>query len=117
MSTAFNIDGKPVSVGDRVSAIAVITAVSGTGINTTLTLQPPLLSTTISVSILDIYTIEGISCGAAQGNPAIVGNDCTVIGLVTAISGSGNTASLTVQLSRSGASVTLVSGGVHSDNV
>jgi hypothetical protein len=115
--SAFNLDGNVVNVGDRVSAIGVITAVSGTGVNTTLTIQPPLKASTISVSILDIYTIEGISCGAAQGNSAIVGNDCTVIGIVTAISGSGNTATLTVQLSRSGASVTLASGAVHSDNV
>jgi hypothetical protein len=46
----------------------------------------------------------------------VAGDQVSVLGIVTAISGSGN-ASLTVQLTNSGTSVTVPSLAVNSDNV
>jgi len=121
---AYNSNGNVVNVGDRVSIRGVISSISGTAENATATIQTPLAAGTISVSVLDLYTPEGVSTGAAQGNLLTVGNDCTVAGLVTAIAGiatSGvlgtNTALLTVQLFRSGLSVSVPSGCTNSDNV
>jgi hypothetical protein len=116
MASAFNIDGKVVSIGDRVSIVGVVTAV-GTGSDPNVTIQPPLSASTFVATAQDIRTVEGISNGGSQGNQVTVGNDCTTTGLVTAISGSGNTASLTVQLTQSGNSITVPAGACHSDNV
>jgi hypothetical protein len=113
----FNLDGKVVNVGDRVSIVGIITALSSpVNENTTVTIQPPLSSTTFAANALDVHTVEGTGNGPSYGNSLVVGNDCTTIGLVTAISGSGNTATLTVKLTTSGNSVSVPSGACHSDN-
>ena len=116
---AFNIDGKVVNVQDRVSIIGIVTALTGPADqNQTITVQPPLSATTFNANVQDVFDTEGILTGAASGNQVLVGINCTVRGLVTAISGSGNTALLTVQLFNSGATVTgIPSGATHSDNV
>ena|SRR5271165_5887744 len=115
---AFNVDGKAVSVGDRVSIIGVITAVSSpVNENSTVTIQPPLTASTFVATALDLRVVKGTANGPAAGNGLVAGLDCTTIGLVTAISGSGNTATLTVQLTTSGTLVSVPSGACHSDNV
>jgi len=114
-----NIDGKVVNVQDSVTIIGVITALIGPADeNQTVTVQPPLSATTFNANVQDVFDTEGIVSGSASGNQVLVGNNCTVRGLVTAISGQGNTALLTVQLFNSGATVTRIpSGACHSDNV
>lgn len=112
MSSAFDIKGHAVSVGDYVSVVGVITAV-GSGNNPSVTVQPPLSASTFTVTAQDIRTLEGTACGGSQGNAVTVGNDCTTTGRVTAVSGSGNTATLTVQLSVSGTSVSVPSGACY----
>jgi hypothetical protein len=115
MSTAFNINGNPVNVGDRVSILGVITAV-GTGSNPNVTVQPPLSASTFVVTAQDIYTVEGTACGGSAGNLPTVGNDCTTFGIVKSISGSGNTATLTVKPNVAGL-ITVPSGACQSDLV
>ena len=88
---AFDLKGQIVNTGDQVSIIGVIQSV-GSG---------------------SIYTVEGTACGGAQGNPPTVGNDCTTRGIVTAISGNGNTATLSVQLPISGFIVSVPSGATY----
>lgn len=111
---AYNIQGKIINVGDAVTIIGVITALSSTGENTVVTVQPPLQSGTFLVNALNILTPEGISCGPSSGNQLTVGNDCTTKGVVTAISGSGNTATLSVLLSTQ--TISIVAGACYSDN-
>jgi hypothetical protein len=116
--SAFNLDGNPVNVGDRVSILGVITALSSpVNENTTVTIQPPLSASTFQANALDVRTVEGTGNGPTYGNSLVVGNDCTTTGLVTAISGRGNTATLTVKLTTSGSAVSVPSGACHSDNV
>lgn len=116
--SAYNLDGKVVNVGDRVSIVGVITALSTpVNENMTVTIQPPLSATTFTAGALDIRTVEGTGNGPSYGNQLNIGNDCTTTGLVTAISGNGNTATLTVTLTSSGLSVVMPSGACHSDNV
>ena len=113
---AFNSNGKVVSVGDRVSIRGTITTV-GSGSNPDVTIQPPLSASTFVAKARDIRTPECTAPGPAQGNAATVGNPCTATGLVTAVTGSGNTATLTVTLSDSGSSISIVAGACNSDNV
>ena len=115
MATGINVDGKTVSINDFVTIIGIISAVTGSDRNATVAVQPPLSTSTFTVTAQDLNTVEGTSCGPALGNSLTVGNQCTVHGLVTAISGSGVTALLTVTLSVSGASVSGVpAGACHS---
>jgi len=111
---AFDLKGTVVNVGARVSVIGVITVV-GSGSNPTVTVQPPLSASTFSTTAQDIRTTEGTAPGGALGNAVTVGNDCTATGRVTAVSGSGNTATLTVQLSVSGNSISVPSGACYTD--
>lgn len=115
MATGINIDGKTVSVGDRVTIVGRISSLSGSDQNTSVAVQPFLTTSTFTANALDVYTTEGTSCGPAHGNVLTAGNSCTVTGVVTAISGSGVTALLTVTLSNSGTSVSgIPAGSAHS---
>jgi len=109
---AFDLKGHTVNIGDQISIIGVITAV-GSGSNPTVTVQPPLSANTFTVNAQDITTYEGTAPGPARGNSVIVGNDCTTTGIVTGISGSGNTATLTVQAAVSGDVISAPSGASY----
>ena len=114
--SAFNIDGKVIAVGDFVSIVGVISSVTGSGEFATVVVQPVFGTTTFNASPSDVNTIEGTACGAASGNNPAAGAQCTVRGYVTAVSGSGNTAILTVTLAGSGNSVSglIPAGSCHS---
>lgn len=114
--SAFNIDGKVIAVGDFVSIVGVISSVTGSGEFATVVVQPVFGTTTFNASPSDINTTEGTACGAAAGNLPTAGNQCTVRGYVTAISGSGNSALLTVTLAGSSNSVSgiIPAGSCHS---
>jgi hypothetical protein len=116
--SAFNLDGKVVNVGDGVSIVGVISSVSSpVNENSSVVIQPPLSASTFTANALDIHTVESTGNGPAYGNNLVAGLDCTTTGLVTGVSGSGNTATLTVHLSSSGNSVSVPAGACHSDNV
>lgn len=116
---AFNFDGKVISVGDRATILGVISSVSTSDNTANVVIQPPLSTSTFTVKAPDVYSpVTQTSEGAgASGVKLVAGADCTVPGLVTAITGSGNTATLTVQTFSSGTSVSVPSGAVRSDNV
>ena len=109
---AFDLKGQIVNTGDQVSIIGVIQSV-GSGSDGGVIIQPPLSARHFTALEEDIYTVEGTACGGAQGNPPTVGNDCTTRGTVTAISGNGNTATLSVQLPISGFIVSVPSGATY----
>lgn len=111
---AFDIKGQAVNVGDQVSIIGVITVV-GSGSDPNVTVQPPLSASTFVATAQDITTPEGTVSGGARGNTATVGNDCTTLGTVTAIAGSGNTATLTVKLTVSGNLISVPAGACYSN--
>ena len=114
--SAFNRDGKVVAVGDFVSIIGIISSISGSDSNATIVVQPELSTSTFNASPSDVNTIGGTACGAASGNKPAAGAQCTVRGYVTAVSGSGNTAILTVTLAGSGNSISglIPAGSCHS---
>lgn len=122
---AFNIDGKVVNVGDAVSVVGICVGTSGTAQPLSCTIQPDLAPASGQ------FTCAANDCNATQhsadaNHPARsasgkpfggLNDDVTVMGVVTAISGSGNGATLTVTLKNSGLSVSVPSGACHSDNV
>lgn len=116
---AFNINGKTVSVGDRVTVLGNIVSVSTSDITAAVVIQQPLNANTFSVNAPDVMVPATLTTeGAAKtGNKLAAGQDCSVSGLVTAISGSGNTATLTVTTSVNGTTISVISGGCQSDNV
>lgn len=116
---ALNQMGDPVNVGDRVSIVGVVSSVSTNDITANVVIQPPLSASTFTVKAPDVIvpanqTTEG---AGLSGNKISVGSDCTVTGLVTAISGTGNTATLTVSTTVNGTVISVPSGACYSDNV
>jgi hypothetical protein len=122
---ALNANGQAITLGDQVTIIA--TVVSTAPFGTTI---PSQLATVTSGTDLTPSTfvhlgydakavlhtpdanhvaldIKGFAYGAA-------GDQCSPIGTVTAISGNGNTASLTVKLASSGLSVIVPAGACNS---
>jgi len=95
--SAFDLKGQVVNVGDQVSVLGYITAV-GSGSNPSVTIQPPLSASTFTVTAQNLYTVEG-----------------TARGVVTAISGSGNTAILTITLTASGIALSVPAGACYSN--
>lgn len=117
--SALNQMGDPVNVGDRVTIVGVVSSVSTTDITANVVVQPPLSANTFTVNVQDVIVPAGQTTEGAgmTGNKVVAGSDCTVTGLVTAISGSGNTATLTVSTSVKGTSITVPAGACYSDNV
>ncbi len=120
MATGINKNGKTVSVNDQVSIVAKVVSLTGSGSLAAITAQTPLATGTISVVAYDCQSVEqqadsshvarSIS-GKAFGT---AGDDISILGTVTAITGSGNTALLTVTLKSSGNSVTVPAGACQS---
>jgi hypothetical protein len=116
---AFNREGKVVAAGDQISAVAIVSSVSGTGSLATLTLQP--ISDSVNTYNVTAYDVHAVQTDPANPAKSIdgkafgaVGDQVTVRGAVTAVTGSGSTALLTVTLAQSGASVSIPAGSVHS---
>ena len=132
MATGINKNAGTVNVGDHVSIVGKVVSFTGSGSKATVTVQSPLDSGT--------YTIQGNDANSAQydynGNTTsaasadlhavlslsgkhygVAGDNITVMGRVTAISGSGVNAVLTVQLVTSQNSINTAAGNCNSDNV
>jgi hypothetical protein len=120
MSSAFNINGKVVNVNDRVTILGTVVTIGGSLNTSTITVQPPLSTSTFACQAGDLGVTEGVfatgTSGYSYGNAFNVGDSVSVKGYVTAITGSGNTAQLTITLASSGASITgIPSGACQSD--
>lgn len=116
---AFNADGKVVAVNDQVTIIGLVTNLSGSGGGATVTVMPNCTATTISASARDMNAVPGAFdvsrlATSIAGKSFGIGDNVSVLGKVTAISGSGQFASLSVTLINSGSSVTVPSGSTRS---
>jgi hypothetical protein len=121
---AINKNGGVVNVNDHVTIIAkYVSTVSGTNSTATVTVQAPLDAGTFNIQANDCFSVEGPvdanhPLRGLQGNAyGVVGDDLTVLGVVTAISGSGINALLTVKLITSQNSIVTAAGNCASDNV
>ena len=132
MATGINKNGGTVSIGDAVSIVGKVVSVSSSGGKATVVVQSPLDSGTYSIQADDATAVQQFyngnttvadSSGAYPANCFFgdlygsAGDDLTVMGLVTAISGSGVNAVLTVKLKTSGNSINTAAGNCNSDNV
>jgi len=103
--TAIGKVGQVVNVGDEVTVLGIVTAISGAGSKALVT---------VSTQAGDTVTAQANDCYAPQTDgPAIshagkgfsIGDPVSVMGIVTAIAGSGQTAKLTTVLKASAAPV------------
>lgn len=116
---AFNADGKVVAVNDQVTIMGSVDTVTGTGSLATVTVIPNMGTTSISCQANDMNAVQHL---VDASHPAVsisgktfgVGDRVSVIGVVTAVSGSGAFASLTVTLATSRNSVVVPAGSVRS---
>jgi DNA/RNA endonuclease YhcR with UshA esterase domain len=120
---AFNANGGVVVVGDRVTVRGKVQSYTGSGQTAAVVVETPWAATTFTASAYDMnaafYSADA-SDTAISANGAhfgVAGQSVSVRGVVTAISGSGNTAILTVTLICSGLSVLVPSGACNSDGV
>lgn len=118
--SAINKNGFVVNVQDHVSIIAKVVSVSGSGSKATVTVQSPFDAGTYNIQANDANAVEhqtdashvAVSFG---GKPyGVSGNDITVLGLVTSISGSGQNAILSVLLVSSLTTIITAAGNVSS---
>ena len=117
---AFNKNGNVVTVNSHVSIVGKVVSVAGKGSLASVTVQSPLDAGTYVITANDANAVEqpndashlAVSFGGNYYGAA--GDDLTSIGVVTAISGSGQNAVLTVKLVSSGNSITTAAGNVTS---
>ena len=128
MSTGINKNGKAVNINDAVSIIGKVVAVSGIGSLASVTVQSPLDAGTYVITAHDAYAVqqEYDSTNPDALYPAVsidgkhygqAGDDLTVLGVCTAISGSGLNAILTILLKTSQTFINTAAGNCSSDNV
>ena len=114
MATGIGKAGNIISVGDEVTTLGTVTAITGSGSNALVAVTTQA-GDQITVVAKDCYGPQ--SGGAAishSGKGFSVGDNITVMGTVAAISGSGQSAQLTVKLKSSQSSVTHTAVAAHS---
>jgi hypothetical protein len=118
--SGINKNGGVVNINAHVSITAKVVSVSGSGSLATVVCQAPLDAGTFNIQANDAGAVQhptdathpAVSVdGKSYG---LVGNDLTARGVVTAISGSGLSAILTVTLAVSGTSIVTAAGNVTS---
>ncbi len=116
MATGFNYDGKVVSVNDQVTIMGSASVISGAGGTAIVTVLPLLTTSTFSAKANDMNAVQDTTGVATSisGKQFDVGDRVSVLGTVTAVSGSGANASLTVTLATSRGSITVPAGSVRS---
>jgi hypothetical protein len=123
MSTGINKNGGVVNVGDHVSIVAKVVSYTGSGSTASVTVQSPLDKSTYVIQANDCFAQTHLAdtshtAVSLQGRwYGVAGDDVTVLGVVTAISGSGINAVLSVQLISSLTTITTAAGNCSSDNV
>jgi hypothetical protein len=117
---AFNKNGQVVNLQDRCSVVAQVLSFTGRGGTAIVSAQPLTSATPVSVQANDCQARQGSSaadlCTSINGKQFGTANHpITILGLCTAISGSGNQAQLTLLLN-SGLTIVVPAGSVNSDN-
>jgi hypothetical protein len=122
---ALGANGQAITLGDQVTIIAttVSTAPFGTTIPSSLAMVTAGTALTPATFVHQANDAKAVQHSVDATHPALsiagkaygaAGDQETVIGTVTAITGSGNTASLTVTLATSGLSIMVPSGVCNS---
>src|ERR1039458_9335054 len=107
MSTGINMHGGTVSVNDSVSVVAKVVSVSGSGSLSNVVCQAPLDASTFNCIAYDAAAVAHQAdashpARSINGEPfGLAGNDLSVLGVVTVISGSGQNAKLTCKTRKS----------------
>ena len=126
--SAFSKDGKVINLFDQVSCQARVSGIIGSGGTALVTALPLLTTGTVVVQANDCRAAQHAEplpgqTDSASSYPAtgiagmyfgMVGEQVTILGTVTAILGSGNTAQLTITCASSGLSVVVPSGSCSS---
>jgi len=125
---AFSKDGKVINLFDNVSCQGMISSITGSGALALVTVLPLLTTSTVVVQANDCRAVQHAEplpgqTDAASTYPAtgiagmyfgVAGEQVTILGTVTAITGTGNTALLTVTCASSGRSIVVPSGSCAS---
>jgi len=113
---AFSADGKIVNVNDQVSIVGLVVSVSGTGSLAVITVETALTPNTFAAQANDMNAVqtEGVAKSISGKAFGFAGDQVSVLGRVSAISGSGNTAALSVVLKTSGNTITVPAGVTRS---
>lgn len=118
--SAFNQDGKVVNINDYVTITGLVVSFTGSGGTALVVVETSLTIATFTAQANDMNAVQH-SADAAHAATSISGKNfgaagdlVSVLGNVTAISGSGNTASLSVVLKTSGNTVTVPAGACRS---
>lgn len=116
MAVGIDYDGDNVRVGDQVTIMGHATSHTGTGSTASVTVTT-LFNDSITVPANNLFApqTDGVMISAA-GKGFTDADRVSVPGVVTAVSGSGQTAQLTVTLV-GGTSVTVSAGATNSNNV
>ena len=117
---AYDKNGVTVKVNAHVSIIGKVVSVSGTGSLASVVVQSPCDAGTYNIQANDAGAVEHqtdashVALSVDGKSYGLVGNDLTVRGVVTGITGSGQSAILTVKLAVSGNSINTAAGNVTS---
>jgi hypothetical protein len=123
--SALNANGQVINLVDQVSIIATVvsTAPFGSTVPSSLAMVTAGTALTTATFVHQANDAKAVQHTVDANHPALsiagkaygaAGDQETIIGTVTAISGNGNTASLTVTLASSGLSITVPSGVCNS---
>lgn len=116
VTPATNFDGKVVAVGDQVSIMGRIASHTGSGSTASMTVTT-LYNDSITVPANNAYGPQTDGAMVSIDGKGLTDADkITVPGVVTAVTGLGHNAQLTVKL-QGGTSVTVTAGAVRSTSV
>lgn len=116
--SASNYDGKSVNVNDQVTIMGVATTITGSGALASVlvtTLREENFTEQARYFLSKQHALSPtVVASSADGKSFSAGDRVNINGVVTAISGDGSTAALTVTLDGSGQSVLVTAGTVRS---
>ena len=129
-SPALNRNGQIVNINDSVTCLATVVSFTGVGSTAQVTAQTPLSASTVVIQANDAQAKQHVEVQNAADSTNVYaclsisgmyygkdGDELSILGTVTAISGSGNTALLSVKLVTSGATIIVPAGACASAGV
>jgi hypothetical protein len=110
-------EGKPINVADQVSILGGVQSITGSAPSTASVVLQGIYGETFTVQARDCTSVQHTSGAAMSKNGKLftTADRVTANGIVTAVTGSGVTAQVTVLLDESQLSVTVYAGSVHSN--
>jgi hypothetical protein len=117
MATGTSYENFLIEVGDFVSVMGGVQSITGSAPSTASVVLQGIYGETFTVQARDCTSVQHTSGAAMSKNGKLftTGDRVTANGIVTAVTGSGVTAQVTVRLDESQLSVTVYAGSVHSN--